>query len=326
MLKTAWSPLVGLALFCQMPEQKPDMTVKIESRSIDVSAVVNLAEPATIAVEVFYPPAKPAALLFCFPGGGCNRHYFDLSVPGDDSYSFARSAAAAGFLVVTVDHLGVGESTRPQNGLEVTLDRIIAANAHVVEYIGEQFPSIKKRIAVGHSMGALLAILQQDAHTSFSAMAVLGFGNRGMIDQLGDYGKQLAQKPHTAKLYSVELASQQFGGGYFDIVIGDGRSESAVTPDAAASLSRGRGTLLAVPGALALVPGCVARETARITVPVFIAAGDRDITGSVDTIAKQFRSSENIETLTLLDAGHMHFVYESRLGLLKDFTHWVSTL
>ena len=57
------------------------------------------------------------AVLFCFPGGGMSRRYFDLAAPG---YSFAEYACERGFTVITVDHPGVGDSDAPDDGWTLT--------------------------------------------------------------------------------------------------------------------------------------------------------------------------------------------------------------
>ena len=56
-----------------------------------------------------------------------NRAYFDLRAEGD--FSFAAYLAARGFIVVTLDHLGVGDSSRPADGFALTPDVLVEANA-----------------------------------------------------------------------------------------------------------------------------------------------------------------------------------------------------
>jgi hypothetical protein len=68
---------------------------------VDVSDV---APPGcrTLAMEVIAPAPAAAAspvVLFCFPGGGMSRRYFDLTAAG---YSFAEYASARGFVMVLV--------------------------------------------------------------------------------------------------------------------------------------------------------------------------------------------------------------------------------
>jgi pimeloyl-ACP methyl ester carboxylesterase len=112
--------------------------------------------------------AEPRAVLVCFPGGGMTRRYFDLAVPG---YSFARYASDRGFLIVLVDHPGVGDSDAPDDGWSLTpeavasieaaaVDRVLAMlRAGEVDGIAPLRPSASV-IGVAHSMGAHLLIHQ----------------------------------------------------------------------------------------------------------------------------------------------------------------------
>jgi pimeloyl-ACP methyl ester carboxylesterase len=122
------------------------------------------------------------------------------------------------------------------------------------------------------------------------------------------------------------LAQEQFGSGYFDIDPGPSRKESSVNPAAAESLTRARGSLITIPGSFSLVPGSVKKETARITVPVFIAVGERDICGPISEVASQFLQSVDFSCSDLKDTGHMHFVYGSRIKLFNDFKQWMAEL
>src|SRR5258708_31698953 len=97
---------------------------------VDVSDV---APPGcrTIVLEVIAPaaPSPEAAVLFCFPGGGMSRRYWDLTVPG---YSFAEYACERGFVTVLADHPGVGDSDGPDDGWTLTPETVAAVNAAAV--------------------------------------------------------------------------------------------------------------------------------------------------------------------------------------------------
>src|ERR1700722_14865107 len=80
---------------------------------IDVTAV---APPGatTVPAGLFLPDpgrvGRRPVVTFCLPGGGMSRRYFDLEVdPAEGNYSMARHLADLGFVVVTIDHLGIGE-------------------------------------------------------------------------------------------------------------------------------------------------------------------------------------------------------------------------
>src|SRR5438067_1940176 len=97
---------------------------------IDVSAVAP-AGCHTIVADVFAPASGDVArtVLVCFPGGGMSRRYYDIAAPAKlGNFSMARHLAQQGFVVVTVDHLGVGESSRADDGYALTPAAIADAN------------------------------------------------------------------------------------------------------------------------------------------------------------------------------------------------------
>ncbi len=50
-------------------------------------------------------------MVFAMPGGGYSRGYFDMEFEGHSGYSQAAHHVERGLVVVSIDHLGVGEST-----------------------------------------------------------------------------------------------------------------------------------------------------------------------------------------------------------------------
>ncbi|MGH8453957.1 MAG: alpha/beta hydrolase, partial [Nevskiales bacterium] len=142
-----------------------------------------------VAVEIRMP--APSALrpiaLVCLPGGGMNRHYFDLSAKDGKadamSFSFAHQMAARGFIVVMMDYLAIGGSDRPADGYALTPEVLVQASAHVLDQVlaelRAQQPALKT-IGVGHSMGAMMTVLQQAKYHQHQAVALLGFSTRGL--------------------------------------------------------------------------------------------------------------------------------------------------
>ena len=92
--------------------------------AIDV-AIVAPRGVHTVVADVFVPARErmraDGQVLCCLPGGGMSRRYFDLEVdPALGNYSMARHLAQQGFVVVTLDHPGVGDSDRPDDGYALT--------------------------------------------------------------------------------------------------------------------------------------------------------------------------------------------------------------
>jgi pimeloyl-ACP methyl ester carboxylesterase len=304
---------------------------------VNASAVADFREPCELTAEVFFPKEKATAIVFCFPGGACNRHIFDLQVPGDASYSFAQMLTENGYIVIAVDHLGVGDSYRPENVLDVTLERILACNSLLVRELSgnifagslaaEHTPvSPVPVIGLGHSMGAMLAIMQQHRYNDFSALVLMGFSSCGLPDFLSEYGKGFIGNAQLAQQHDVELASAQFGSDYVEIPsVGALGAEANVEKSAIAALLVTNAPLLTIPGALTLVPGCVLIESNAITAPVLLIAGDRDMCEPVREIPSQFSQSADITTVELPDTGHLHFIYASRHYLQEQIGTWLST-
>ncbi|WP_460588846.1 alpha/beta hydrolase [Haliea atlantica] len=306
---------------------------------IDVAEAVGLTGPVRLVGELFPPLGAPKALVVCLPGGGCNRHYFDLRVQLDETYSLARTLARAGMLVLSIDHLGVGESSRPRNGYSVTIERVVTGNElllakvldelrkgtliHGLQATADEIPCV----VVGHSMGAFLALKQQYRFTSYDGLALLGFGHGGMPDNLCDLGKVLSSTPERLEERQVELAKRQFGAGYVELPSAPSRQSSgSVTGDAYVALQQCRSPLISVPGAVVLVPGSVDFESRHVDRPVFLCNGARDIAGPVSEAAKGFPLSPEVTAMELPEAGHMHFIYESRHLLHDALLHWLSVL
>ena len=161
-------------------------------------------------MDVFTSQALPPRPLLwvCVPGGGMNRQYFDLDVPGQDhTFSMARQLAAGGDLVVTVDPPGVGGSDAPDDGYTLTphvvADVLAAAIDSFVAGLcnggtgAEELESVSPgaTVGLGHSAGALLVAIQQARHRSYDALALLGFSASGLPGVLSEEERRYAGRP-----------------------------------------------------------------------------------------------------------------------------------
>lgn len=296
--------------------------------------------PLELAVEVF-APREPLPIAFvCLPGGAMTRRYFDLQAGDDDSYSFARQMAARGFTSVLVDHLGVGESSRPTDSYALSAELLAAANGYVTEqvldklrngYINKEIAPISKvrSVGVGHSMGAMLTILQQAEFGQHAGIAVLGFSTRGLPEYLSAEAREVARDPVAARRAAPLLARAMFREDYPAI----GRSEDGAALYAGANAERGgveaikaaRERLLPVPAFQSMLPGNVAPEAARIDVPVFVGLGERDMAGPPLEAPKAFSGSPAVSFHLLPQAGHSHFLFPARAGLFDALAAWAQS-
>lgn len=290
-----------------------------------------------IALEIIAPQNPSPIVLVCLPGGAMTRRYFDLRTPEGDSYSFARQMAARGFVCVLMDHLGVGESTRPADGYALTPELLARANANATTAVLEKLrrgtalrglPPMKNltSVGVGHSMGAMLTILQQAQFHQHAGIAVLGFSTRGLPEYLSLEARELAKDPTAARREVVRLAKAMFREPYPNL----GRSEDGVQlyagkhAEAAGieAIKSARERLLPVPAFMSMLPGNVAPEAAQIDVPVFVGLGELDMAGPPGDAPKAFTASPAVTLEILPGSGHSHFLFPARRQLFNSLGGW----
>ena len=301
-------------------------------------------EPALeVAASVWLPAgplAVPAALL-CLAGGNMNRRYFDLDAAGDDSFSFAAQMTARGFVVIALDHLGLGESTRPVDGYALLPDLIAGANAHATATLLKRLrdgtlhaavPALPRlrSIGVGHSMGAMLTVLQQARAFQHAGVALLGFSTKGLPQYVPADVRELSTDPVAVRARLVEFAQRMFVVPYPRIRSSGNGAEvygsAKADPRGIAALKAATDCLLPVPAFLSMILGNVASEAAQIEVPVFLGLGDRDMAGPPHEIPAAFPASRDVSLLVLPDTGHSHFLFASRTALFDRLAWWARGL
>lgn len=281
-----------------------------------------------IAATLFEPRHANGSLLVCLPGGGMNRRYFDLLPDdGDRSFSFAQQMAARGFHVLTLDHLGIGDSSRPLDGYALDSELLAAANAQATARVRQQHPQLRHSIGVGHSMGAMLTLIQQARTRAHAGIALLGFSTRGLPDYTPPDQHTLAADPTQLREQLPTLARRIFREPYPRIgrnpqsrdIFG---SRSADPRGVAALKAASDEPILPLAAYHSMLPGNVAIDAATITVPVFLAVGDRDMAGTPQQIPAAFTASPQIDLHVLPDTGHAHFLFASRAQLIERLAVW----
>lgn len=301
--------------------------------------------PLRIAAEVFAPAelAQPPVVLVCLPGGGMSRRYYDLqSSDGDQSFSFARQMAGRGYLVVTLDHAGIGDSDKPADSYALTPERVMQANAQATAQVLEQLrsgallpqfgplPQLRS-VGVGHSMGAMFTVLQQAGHAQHAAIAVLGFSSRGLPEYVSPRVKELAAESVAAvRAELVPLARRMFVSDYPEIK-GSPTSNSIFAgakadPRGVEAIKAARAPLLPVPAFFSMVPGNIAPEAAEIRVPVFLGIGERDMVGDPHQVPTAFTRSPDVTLFIQPEAGHSHFLFASRHALYRRLDAWARSV
>jgi pimeloyl-ACP methyl ester carboxylesterase len=320
----------------------PVRAARRERFEVDVSSVAP-AGARTVVGDVFVDPsAAPIGphpiLLCCVPGGGMSRRYFDLDVdPAHGNYSMARHLAAKGFLVAIVDHLGVGESSRPDDGYALTPERVADVNAFVVDELVRRLRAGDidgvapvaaglRTIGVGHSAGAVVTVHQQARHGTHAALAVLGFGGRGLPEHLTEAETAVAGDPVAIRAQLPALVAARFGDplpmpkrGSSTMLVG-----SSLPREVHAGLVAARTNMLALVGLSSMLPGSMAPGIGEIDIPVFVGVGSRDITGPPHEIPAAFTSSRDVTLFVLDGAGHNHNVHPHRELLWDRLARWAT--
>ena len=113
---------------------------EIQRVEFDVSSVAPVGASVEVG-DLFLPSGgradddsrPPTTLVVCVPGGGMTRRYFDLPEHLPGRWSMARHLVDDhGLAVLTLDHLGVGDSPPPDDPYTLTPRVVAAVNAHVV--------------------------------------------------------------------------------------------------------------------------------------------------------------------------------------------------
>ena len=308
-----------------------------------IATTVRVADgeaPLQLAAEVWTPAGAPRALLLCLPGGGMSRRYYDLqAADGDESFSFARQMARRGFLVIALDHPGIGDSDRPADSYALTPDLITRANAEASAELlrrarqGALLPGLPvlpdlPSIGIGHSMGAMFSILQQAAYAQHAGVAVLGFSTRGLPEYVSPRVKELAaQSVEAARAETVTFARTMFGGVDYPEIRPNPQASrifegAAADPRGVEAIKAARAPLLPVPAFFSMIPGNVAPEAARIAVPVFLGIGERDMVGDPQLVPAAFAAAPAVELYVQPGAGHSHFLFPSRVELYDRLAAW----
>lgn len=306
--------------------------------------------PATIAGTLLADPwaSGPSIVCFAFPGGGYTRAYFDLHHAELSGPSQAEYHAERGLVFIACDPFGGGESTRlePEKlGLEATADAFHAIVEAALDRLRsgtllEQLAPIQVTgcVGVGHSLGGMQLIVQQARHATFDAVAVLGFSAvhttiptpDGVIAPHGTTsgpGIQSLDEAWAGPLVD-DLAHLRYAYHWEDV------SPVLVLEDM--SVGFPVRTAKTLPpwisdtfppfAAVCLEPGVVAADAARITVPVFVGAGERDVVSNLHAEAAAYSASKDVTLVRLPRTAHMHNFSPRREVSWARLQRWIEGL
>ncbi len=290
-----------------------------------------------ITTDVFWPDLPLRAdsegpiVVFCFPGGGMSRRYFDLPIPG---YSFAAHLSSLGYPTVIVDHPGVGESDTPDDPWSLTPEVVADVDAAAVMAVLKALETgqVANRavvpsmvVGIGHSAGALVLLHQQARSAPFHAIGLLGWAGHGLPEHLNEEERDWARHPGRIDPELVERARKRHEEPLVDLPRGSSTLLMAnpLPADVHAALVEARSPLLAIVGYASMIPGSAAHCAERVTVPVFLGVGDRDIARNHLDIPKEFPLSGDVTVYLLRDSGHNHNVEPTRTALWDRLAAWI---
>ena len=308
---------------------------------IDVGDISGTGQRLAQAAEVFVPdePGRSVAVLVCLAGGTYDRRYWDMPIPGYEGYSFAEHMRGLGYIVVTLDHLGVGQSDDPELpsvGLEILAAGDTAAVGYLQQELaaGHLVPGYALDlpfVGVGHSMGACLTTMVQARAGLFDALVLLGYGVEvsNVRDEVA-VGLDLADRARESERLFRESTGAAPGSAYHvvpreplralfhapdvpdEVIAADTQAQSRVPVAAAAQVT---------------TPGMVASHASEIQVPIFLAFG-----ATVDTSPaprqepKHYPRSPDITLYMLDNSGHCHNFASTRKLLWDRVSSWVPTV
>jgi Alpha/beta hydrolase family len=324
----------------RLTEQVP-ITTPIE---VHVSRAPGSALPVVLRgwVRAPGPVAVPVTpVVYCLAGGRCSAGYFDLRVGGHEGYSMADHFAVRGAVVVAVDHLGLGASDPVDDPFTVT--PTVLAHCHhqaVRDVLGRLragslvpgFPALTAPfpVGLGHSMGAMLAGVQQARHRSFGALVLLGHGGSGLPEVLTDEELAVAG-PDLPSIEDeiVRLARARFGANSAvprkKPRLGTFFAED-VPAAARAAFARQAVPLLPSCGLASMIPLATSSERAAIDVPTFLGFGDRDLTDDYAHAVRQYASVTDPALFVLEGSGHCHNQASGRQLLWDRILSWITTV
>jgi alpha-beta hydrolase superfamily lysophospholipase len=286
------------------------------------------------AVERRLAAGGTPPLVFCFPGGGYSKEYYDPAPPLGEDYSMAAHLARRGMAVVLCDHLGTGASSHPPCPERLDARTLADVDAQTVADVvraaaaGELLPGILPPLerpalfAVGHSMGGGLLVLQQARHPRFDALVTMGWSALRMpsSSELAELEGAVAHAPGRM----VESAAFP---GYLTVAHGPLQHAAYHWPDVPAwVVAADDAAATEVPSAVAgamNVPGVVRSEAAAIGVPILVVMGEHDLRMPGSDELSAYSASPRAVYFELPSSGHCHNLASTRASAWNRVADWL---
>jgi pimeloyl-ACP methyl ester carboxylesterase len=305
------------------------------SLNIDVSDAlpdaITQGSRLSITAWVFTPTelalvgGKPVVISL-LNGGTYDKRYFHFEVPGETGYSCAEALRDQGFIVILLDHLGVGESSRAPSERLVTRQVAARANHAAVEQIYDRLrkglldpalPALPDFLKVGggHSMGGCQTITQQANHATYDRCLILGFTAIGVHLTFGDDVVSADRGPITPDeedyiLHDRSVLHKSFH--WDDVTPHVVAVDDSLNREVPCTLSR-QSTMM----------GIVTEDAGKIAVPVYICLGERDVSPDPYSEPSYYKSSRDVTLHILPSSGHCQNFATTRGEMYAWIGGWI---
>jgi alpha-beta hydrolase superfamily lysophospholipase len=314
----------------------------MQSLSFDVGDVVPSSGPLQQSAWAFLPenPLDSRAVLLCLAGGTYDKRYWHLTLDDFPGYSFAEHLAWHGYIVVALDHLGVGDSADPL-GQNLSLELLARGDAAVAEQLSSRLrtgsllsgvPALDlPMVGVGHSMGSCLTTMVQAQVHPYDAVVLLGYGVQvANVHERGNSAETLEER-----IVMSEAAFRELNGvapgthsclvprdhlrSLFhapdvpaEVIAADDAAESRVPVRAASEV---------------ITPGYVQRYAAMIDVPIFLGLGAAlDVSPDPAQEIGYYGTAADITLYMVEGSAHCHNFASERVTLWDRIASWISTV
>ncbi|MGO8825234.1 MAG: hypothetical protein ACLQU9_08335 [Acidimicrobiales bacterium] len=322
---------------------------------VDVTAAAGLGERAHVALTVTAPDEVPPDPIVCFgkPGGGYARGYYTEDLPGPAGGAQATWHAQRGWVFVSVDHLGVGDSSQ-HDPERLSYTPVVAASqaaeADVLQKLaaGTLIEGLAKvehplTIGIGQSMGGCLTVVQQGRFHCYDGIGVLGYsalhthpptapGTPPIVMPWVPRDTELADGIFTNGPALAEAGAAASGaeamawGFHYDDV-----DPAVVARDLDDFPARhgdvppwGSATVPATVALWCLAPGAVLTEAAGIRSPVLVALGERDVLVDPRGEPRAYESARSVDLFVCPKMGHMHNFAGTRELMWRRIETWAA--
>jgi hypothetical protein len=335
---------------------------------VDVTDAVGLGEPAHLALTGTAPDALDTEPVVCFakPGAGYSRGYYttDLPGPGHGRGSQANWHAARGWIVVAVDHLGVGDSSQ-HDPEALTFSRVVAASQAAETDVRQKLAAgalmeglgpIERSVTVGlgQSMGGSLTIVQQGRFHCYDGIGVLGYSalhthpptapgtpplalpwvprDTMPSDGVTPNAPSLAEAAgvYGAAAPSTEPAAtvtdpMAWGFHYDDVDRAVVRRDLDGFPARNGELPPwGSATIPMTVALWCVSPGSVLTEAAAVRSPVLVALGERDVLVDPRGEVRAYESASSVDYFVCPKMAHMHNFAGTRELFWRRIETWAA--